>query len=84
MLTREKLIQILSEGGCYLKHDLYTDESGLAHLMDCKVRTVRNWRAAGTAPRSHHSTRVLFEVDEIVAWYNGRSVKGEVEKAGHF
>jgi len=75
MLTREKLIEILRDGQCFLQHDLFTNEAGLAHLLGLTPRTLRNWREVGNGPRAHYTSRVLYDIDEIVRWYNDFSTQ---------
>jgi hypothetical protein len=71
VLTSEKLVECLRKAGKFVSDSsLYTNEEGLAYLLECSVPTVKNWRKAGRGPRAQYTTRVVFSIDEIARWWN--------------
>jgi hypothetical protein len=79
MLTRDELVAILRRGKQFVPHGLFTDEAGLAFFMHCSTRTVRAWRELGKGPRALHTTRVVYDLDDIVNWWNGPAAKSLAE-----
>lgn len=77
MLTIEKLIQVLHAGKQYCRHDIVTDEAGLAYFWDCSTRKVQEWRAIEKGPRAFRSNRWVYYLEDIVAWENAQVAGGE-------
>lgn len=70
MLTREQAIQIIRDGGKTCHHGLFTDEAGAAFLLGKSERTLKQWRSAGIGPRYGGYGHPVYDVDELVRFYN--------------
>jgi hypothetical protein len=89
MLTVEKLLEILRRGHQRCAHDMYTSERGLAYFSGYSIRTLRAWRETWRegfegkrkGPRPRITPRVVYELAEIVAWWE-QTADGEQQKAG--
>lgn len=79
MLTREKLVEVLRAGGQFCAADMYTDEAGLAYVLDCSTRTLREWRARGKGPAAKKTSRIVYDLDDVCDWWN-RQLVGEANR----
>lgn len=69
-MTAEQALEILTKGKCWVAHDAWTDESGLAHLLDTTTKTLGAWRAQGLGPPSKRTNRIVYEIADVVDWFN--------------
>jgi hypothetical protein len=76
MLTRERLIAFLRKEKKFCSGDQFTDENGIACFLGCTTRTLRNWRDEGKGPPAGYTTRVVYDLDEAVAWYQETIIQG--------
>jgi hypothetical protein len=70
MLTADAMVQRLQDAGHFCAHDAITDEKGAAFLLVCSTRTLSNWRNAGAGPPAVKTSRWLYDIAELAAWYN--------------
>jgi hypothetical protein len=76
MLTRERLIAFLRKEGQFVAGDQFTDSRGLACWLGCTTRTLRRWGEEGRGPPARYTTRVVYDLDEISAWYDSAVMHG--------
>lgn len=51
----------------------FTDESGVAWLLDCSPRTLRDWRMKGEGPPCYLGARWLYGLPDLFAWLASRT-----------
>ena len=71
-LTPQRITQQLVEAGHAVPGGIFATEAGVAWLIDCSVRTLRNWRAEKSGPQSVMTTKRLYPIDELAAWLQSR------------
>ena len=75
-LSHEQLVEILHHGQQYVRHNRWTDERGLSFFLgDCPGRTLRGWRQQKKGPPAYRAERWLYDLSEIVIWFNSQSEK---------
>jgi hypothetical protein len=73
VLTKEKLIEILHHGQKYIRHDCWCDEAALSFFLgNCPTRTLRGWRQQKKGPPAYRAERWLYDLDEVVSWFNSQ------------
>jgi len=71
-ITEQRITQQLEAAGYAVPGGIFATEAGVAWLIDCSVRTLRNWRIEKTGPQSVMTTKRLYPIDELAEWLQSR------------
>lgn len=82
MLTVERIAKALHDARQFVRGDLVTDERGAAWLLGRTARTLRRWREEGRGPRYYETSRILYDLDDLLLHLTGEKSAPDQNLAG--